>query len=104
MYYLPLCIIASLVLSARSSAQELAPEPAIARAAVVLKLALGINPSRLTILSADRATWGEEGDGMVVERKGPCAFEMSVGGSRLRIDFNRLSIPVQHACGTQSCS
>lgn len=104
MYYLLLCIIASLVLSARSSAQELAPEPAIARAAVVLKLALEINPSRLTILSADRATWGEEGDGMVVERKGPCAFEMSVGGSRLRIDFNRLSIPVQHACGTQSCS
>lgn len=42
MYYLAVCIIASLVLSAHSSAQEFAAEPAIARAAVVLKLAFGI--------------------------------------------------------------
>jgi hypothetical protein len=102
--YLAVCIIASLVLSSRSSAQEFAAEPAIARAAVVLKLAFGINASHLTILSADRATWGEDGDAMVVERQGPCAFEISVGGAGLRIDFNRLSIPVQHACGAQSCS
>jgi hypothetical protein len=105
MCYLAVCIIASLVLSSHSLAQEFAAEPAIARAAVVLKLAFGINASHLTILSADRATWGEDGDAMVVERQGPCAFEiMSVGGAGLRIDFNRLSIPVQHACGTQSCS
>jgi hypothetical protein len=71
MYYLAVCIIASLVLSAHSSAQEFAAEPAIARAAVVLKLAFGIKASHLTILSADRATWGEDGDAMVVERQGP---------------------------------
>jgi hypothetical protein len=54
MYYLAR-IVASLVLSFGSSAQEFAAEPAIASAAVVLKLALPTHASRLTILSADRA-------------------------------------------------
>jgi hypothetical protein len=105
MYYLVVCILSFFVLQSHSSAQEFAAEPAIATAAVVLKLALPTKASRLTIHSADRATWGEDGDEAVVERKGPCAFEiMSVREAGLRIDFNRLSIPVQHACGAQSCS
>jgi len=105
MYYIA-CIVASLLLSFGSSAQDFAAEPAIASAAVILKLALPTQASRLTILSTDRATWREgEAEMAVVERKGPCAFEIKPSGaSGLRIDFNRLSIPVQHACGTQSCS
>jgi hypothetical protein len=42
---------------------------------------------------------------MVVERTGACAFEMRPSGSPgLRIDFNRLSVPLQHACGRHACS
>src|SRR3954454_18188140 len=69
MYYIA-CIVASLVLSFDSSAQEFAAEPAIASAAVILKLALPTQASRLTILSADRATWREgEAEMAVVERR-----------------------------------
>ena|SRR5215208_4259281 len=104
MYYIA-CIVASLLLSFGSSAQEFAAEPAIASAAVILKLALPTHASRLTILSADRATWREgEAEIAVVERKGRCAFEIKPSGaSGLRIDFNRLSVPIQHACGRETC-
>jgi hypothetical protein len=102
-----LVLAASLAASTGASAQEGAAERAVASASVVLKLALGVEASRLIVLTADRATWGR-GEGqpaMVVERTGACAFEMRPSGSPgLRIDFNRLSVPVQHACGTHACS
>ena len=100
-------VATSLVASISAPAQDLAAERAVAGAAVVLKLALGMKASRLTILTADRATWdeGEAQPSFTVERTGTCAFELKPPGSPgLRIDFARLSVPIQHTCGTQACS
>jgi hypothetical protein len=101
-----LCILACLGPSIGALAQEFASEHAIGSAATALKLALPIKASRLSILSADRAIW-EDGDAntAVVERSGPCVFGIKpASGPGLRIDFSRLSVPVQHACGTEACT
>lgn len=84
-----------------------AEEPVIVDAAAALKVVQSIHASRLAVTSPDRATWSEDGAeaSAVVERIGACAFEIKpIRSSGLRIDFKRISVPLQHSCGTRTCT
>jgi hypothetical protein len=88
-----------------ASVQE-APAAAILDAAYVLKVAASVQVEKVTILSPNRAAFTEVGGRTsAIERTGRCAFELKAeNASGLRIDFNRVSAPVQHACGRSSCT
>src|SRR3954463_14702113 len=88
-------------------AQEVSPTELIEHAAVVLKIALPLPASTLAVVSPDNASWtASEGvRAGIVEREGPCAFTIKKadGSAGLLIDFKRLSVPIQHSCGANSC-